>query len=72
MRPPRDWLRYSNHLMTDGRLLGHAGYGGQFLMVDTKTGLSCAYLSVLENEAGYDDAYASEIVESLRQFCLSA
>jgi len=71
MKPPRDWLRYSNHLMTDGRLLGHAGYGGQFLMVDTRTGVSCAFLSVLENESGYDDTYASEIVERLRQICLT-
>lgn len=69
MPPPRDWLRYSNHLMTDGRLLGHAGYGGQFLMVDTATGLSCAFLSVLENEAGYDQDYASEMVGALRDLC---
>ena len=34
---PKDWLRYSNHVMTDGRFLGHAGYGGQFLLVDTQT-----------------------------------
>ena len=69
--PPRNWLRYSNHLMTDGRLLGHAGYGGQFLMVDMKTGLSCAFFSVLENDAGYDDAYASKMVCALRDLCLA-
>ncbi len=72
MTPPRDWIRYSNHLMTDGRLIGHAGYGGQFLMIDTQTGLSCAFLSVLENDAGYDDDYASEIVDALRSLCLAS
>ena len=69
---PRDWLRYSNHMMTDGRLLGHAGYGGQFLMIDTETGLSCAFFSVLENDAGYDDAYASTMISALRDLCLNA
>lgn len=70
LKPPKDWLRYSNHLMTDGRLVGHAGYGGQFLMVDTKHDISCAYLSVLENESGYDDAYMSNVAECLRSICL--
>ncbi|MBL4768146.1 MAG: beta-lactamase family protein [Rhodobacteraceae bacterium] len=70
LRPPKNWLRYSNHLMTDGRLIGHAGYGGQFLMVDTKHGISCAYLSVLENESGYDDVYMANVAECLRFICL--
>ena len=71
MSPPKDWLRYSNHTMTDGRMLGHAGYGGQFLMVDMASGTSCAFLSVLENEAGYDDAYMGQLSEVLRDVCLS-
>ena len=70
LRPPKDWLRYSNHLMTDGRLVGHAGYGGQFLMVDTQSDFSCAFLSVLENESGYDDAYMSNVINCLRSICL--
>lgn len=69
LSPPKEWLRYSNHLMTDGRFIGHAGYGGQFLMVDTLHGTACAYLSVLENEAGYDDAYVARIVAHLRTIC---
>ncbi len=69
MSPPKDWLRYSNHLMTDGRLVGHAGYGGQFLLVDTETQTSCAFLSVLENDAGYDDAYMANVSETLRRVC---
>jgi CubicO group peptidase (beta-lactamase class C family) len=66
---PKDWLRYSNHMMTDGRFLGHAGYGGQFLMVDMQSGASCAFLSVLQNEAGYDDAYMAQVADVLRQIC---
>lgn len=69
LTPPKDWLRYSNHLMTDGRFVGHAGYGGQFLMVDTKSGTSCAFLSVLENEAGYDDGYMGLVAQAMRQLC---
>jgi len=69
LSPPKDWLRYSNHLMTDGRFIGHAGYGGQFLMVDTRHGTTCAYLSVLENEAGYDDAYIARMIGHLRTIC---
>ena len=66
---PKEWLRYSNHLMTDGRVMGHAGYGGQFLLVDTFTNTSFAFLSVLENEDGYDDAYMGEVATALRDFC---
>ncbi|MFT4782721.1 MAG: CubicO group peptidase (beta-lactamase class C family) [Paracoccaceae bacterium] len=69
LTPPKDWLRYSNHLMTDGRFVGHAGYGGQFLMVDTRSGTSCAFLSVLENDAGYDDRYIALVAQTLRELC---
>lgn len=71
MTPPKNWLRYSNHIMTDGRLIGHAGYGGQFLLVDTVSGISCAFLSVLENDSGYDEIYMSDLAETLRRVCLS-
>lgn len=71
LTPPRDMLRYSNHLMTDGRFVGHAGYGGQFLLVDTERGISCAFLSVLENDAGYDETYMTDIFTALRSFCVT-
>ena len=67
---PKEWLRYSNHLMTDGRFVGHAGYGGQFLLVDTITNTSCSFLSVLENEDGYDDTYMGEVATTLRDICM--
>ncbi len=65
---PKNWLRYSNHLMTDGRFVGHAGYGGQFLMTDTQNKTSLSFLSVLENEDGYDDAYMGDVAVTLRDF----
>ncbi|CUJ82856.1 6-aminohexanoate-dimer hydrolase [Ruegeria denitrificans] len=71
MTPPKNWLKYSNQIMTDGRLIGHAGYGGQFLMVDMVSGTSCAFLSVLENDSGYDDAYMGELATTLRDVCFS-
>ena len=67
---PKDWLRYSNHMMTDGRFVGHAGYGGQFLMVDTHTETACAFLSVLENDAGYDEAYTDAVARALKEACV--
>ena len=70
--PPKAWLRYSNQVMTDGRVVAHAGYGGQFLMVDMETGTSCAFLSVLENDAGYNDAYMGNVARILRQVCCRA
>ena len=72
LTPPKQWLRYSNHMMTDGRFVGHAGYGGQFLMVDTITGTSCAFLSVLENAAGYDDSYMARLAQVLKEVCSAA
>ncbi|MFT5894808.1 MAG: CubicO group peptidase (beta-lactamase class C family) [bacterium] len=71
LSPPKHWLRYSNHLMTDGRFVGHAGYGGQFLLADTKTNTSCAFLSVLLNDSGYDDAYMGKVANALREVCYS-
>lgn len=63
----RNWQRCSNHLTTDGRRLGHAGYGGQCLMVDMATGRVAAFMSVLENESGYDEAYMGNLVRALEQ-----
>jgi CubicO group peptidase (beta-lactamase class C family) len=61
----RPWQRYSNHLMTDGQRIGHAGYGGQYLMVDMNSGRAAAFLSVLENDAGYDEDYMRNVVLKL-------
>lgn len=65
--PKRGEVRYSNHVMTNGRWLGHGGYGGQFLMADPVTGRAAAFLSVLENDSGYDTDYATHIVAMLER-----
>ncbi|MAC80097.1 MAG: serine hydrolase [Rhodobacteraceae bacterium] len=70
--PPREFMYYSNHLMTDGRFVGHGGYGGQFLMVDLATGLVCAFLSVLDNDAGYDTGYMTRVILALKSICHAA
>ena len=38
-------------------------------MVDTLSGTCCAFLSVLENEAGYDDGYMGLVAQTLRGLC---
>ena len=69
--PPRDRYGYSNQAFTNGRWLGHSGYGGQFLMVDMETGVVCAFLSVLENASAYDVGYSATIVRCLENVCAS-
>lgn len=70
LSPERDWVRYSNHLMTDGHWIGHSGYGGQFLMVDVSSGRVAAYLSVLENPSGYDGDYMTRVIRSLERILM--
>ena len=59
---PRDWLRYSNHTMTDGVSVGHGGYGGQYMLANPDTGVVVVYFSVLENEAGFDAGYSAAVI----------
>lgn len=70
VRPPlsrsRPQLRYAGHLMTDGATIGHAGYGGQYLMADPDRGRVVAYLGVLQNESGYDEAFMARLVRGLQ------
>ncbi len=70
--PPRDYIRYSNHLMTNGHWLGHAGYGGQFLMVDPEAETACVFLSVLENDAGYCIDYMAETILCVEEIIAAA
>ena len=65
LAPPRDHIRYSRHLMTDGRRIGHSGYGGELLMVDMESGAAAAYLGVLENASGYDDGFMAGLTRDL-------
>jgi CubicO group peptidase (beta-lactamase class C family) len=57
MPPPREWLRYSNQLQTDGEWVGHGGYGGQYLLVNLATGVVVVFYSVLEDADAHDPPY---------------
>ena len=67
--PPRDGYGYSNQAFTNGRWLGHSGYGGQFLMVDMASEVVCVLFSVLENDSAYDPQYSADIVRCLESIC---
>jgi CubicO group peptidase (beta-lactamase class C family) len=63
---PYEGLRYSNHLMVLGRSLGHAGWGGQYVMANMDTGTIGVYFSVLENEhANNQGGYMGSVIRLL-------
>lgn len=62
MPAPRSRLRYSNQTNTDGRWLGHGGYGGQYMLADPDTGVVVAFFSVLDNHDSSDETYHAEII----------
>lgn len=72
LAPPKNWLRHSNHLLTDGRWLGRARYGRQFLLVDLETGMVCALYRVLENPSGHNGTYMAEVLAVLVTLCRHA
>ncbi len=45
MPAPRSQYNYSNHMFTNGRWLGHSGYGGQFMLADLKSGVVGVFLA---------------------------
>jgi CubicO group peptidase (beta-lactamase class C family) len=63
MPEPRNWMSYSNQLMTNGRWLGHGGFGGQFLLADPPTDMAMAFFSVMENREAIDTAYYTDVVQ---------
>ena len=65
MPTPRDWLRYSNQTNTDGRWLGHGGYGGQYMIADLTSGVVGVFFSVLEDKDAYDASYYVPIIKML-------
>jgi CubicO group peptidase (beta-lactamase class C family) len=69
MPAPRGHIRYSNQTNTNGRWIGHGGYGGQYMLVDMETGSVGVFLSVLENASGYDAAYYPPIIAMLAEIC---
>jgi CubicO group peptidase (beta-lactamase class C family) len=67
LKPPRDWLRYSNQTNTDGRWLGHGGYGGQYMLADLESGVVAAFFSVLEDKNAYDLGYFPPVIRMLAE-----
>ncbi len=59
---PDSHIYYGNQLKTNGRWIGHGGWGGQFLMIDPETSTVVVFFSVLENESASDDAHSRAIV----------
>ena len=51
--PPREHLRYSNALNTNGRWVGHGGYGGQYMLCDLESGVVGVAFSVVEDKDAY-------------------
>ena len=66
MPEPRDALKYSNQTNTNGRWLGHGGYGGQYMLADLESGVVGVFFSVLENRDAHDADYSSEIINMLQ------
>jgi CubicO group peptidase (beta-lactamase class C family) len=68
-----DGYRYSNQTVTNGRWLGHGGYGGQWMLADPDANAVVAFFSVLENRSASDAQYgidritlSEDIVRHLR------
>jgi len=58
----RNDFRYHNQLVTNGRWVGHGGYGGQYLLIDPDRRTVVVFFSVLEDEGGYDESYYPEVI----------
>lgn len=69
MPAPRSHLRYANQTNTNGQWLGHGGYGGQYLLANPETGRVACFLSVLQDEDGYDSAWYPPIIAMLADIC---
>ncbi len=59
---PADHITYGNQMRTNGRWIGHGGWGGQFLFIDPDSGTVVAFFSVLENEDAFDFDYQLEVI----------
>jgi CubicO group peptidase (beta-lactamase class C family) len=55
-----DGFHYSNQLVSNGRWVGHGGYGGQWMLADEGEGAAVAFFSVLENASASDPDYNAD------------
>ena len=60
---PDNQIHYGNQLITNGRWIGHGGWGGQLLIVDPETATVVVFFSVLENDSASDDNHKRAIVQ---------
>lgn len=60
-----DGTRYRNFVETDGRFVGHLGYGGQYLYVEPANSIVVAALNATEGDDGLD----YEFIVRLRATC---
>lgn len=72
MAAPRQHLRYSNQTNTNGVWFGHGGYGGQYMVANPETGRVAAFLSVLDDENGYESGYYPPIISMLSDICAAS
>ena len=59
------YLYYSNFTMVSGNMIGHSGYGGQFLATNFKTGNVAAFFSVLETKSATKESYKTDMINML-------
>ena len=59
------YLYYSNSTMVSGNMIGHSGYGGQFLATNFKTGNVAAFFSVLKTKSATKESYKTDMINML-------
>ena len=59
----------TNQTNTNGVWFGHGGYGGQYLVANPESGRVAAFLSVLDDENGYESGYYPPIISMLSDIC---
>ena len=59
------YLYYSNSTMVSGNMIGHSGYGGQFLSINLKNGNVAAFFSVLETKSATNEIYKTDMINML-------
>ena len=58
-------LYYSNSTMVSGNMIGHSGYGGQFLAINLKNGNVAAFFSVLKTKSATNEKYKIDMINML-------
>ena len=46
-------------------MIGHSGYGGQFLAINLKNGNVAAFFSVLETKSATNEIYKTDMINML-------